>query len=84
MPKNKAVKVVDVAYKADVATKQINDAIEELENEGATKIAIEQFIPGLSVILTYIPEGGEDDSDIEGEDIPEPDGGEDLPDPDNP
>lgn len=82
MPKNKAVKVVDVAYKAAIATEQINKAIEELEAEGASSITISHFIPGESVILTYVPEGGEGDG-TDGEDIPEPDGG-DIPDPDNP
>ena len=67
MPKNKAVKVVRIAYDPKLATDEINNAIAEIEADGGTGVSI-GYLMSDTVILTYAPEGA-DSSD--GEDIPD-------------
>lgn len=74
-PKNKAVKVVRIAYDPKIATKNINDAIVEIENEGGTEVSV-AYLATDTVILAYTPAGGDGGND--GEDID--DGGDDTPD----
>lgn len=67
MPKNKAVKVVRIAYDPEMATTNINDAIVEIENAGGTEVSI-AYLATDTVILAYTPadgDGGNDGEDID-------------------
>lgn len=59
MPKNKAVKVVRIAEKPEIASQNINDAILEIENEEGSNVVVEALWSD-TVILAYVPKGGND------------------------
>lgn len=58
-PKNKAVKVVRIADKPELATEIINDAIVEIEKEQGLNVVVEALWSD-TVILAYVPEDGND------------------------
>ena len=58
-PKNKAVKVVRIADKPEVATENINDAIVEIEKEQGSNVVVEALWSD-TVILAYVPKDGND------------------------
>jgi hypothetical protein len=75
-PKNKAVKVVRIADKPEIATENINDAIVEIEKAQGSNVVVEALWSD-TVILAYVPKGDEGGNppDDDGGNPPDDDGG---------